>query len=119
MNHPQASARFLANADRAKWHDEALWFVRSKRDVAAADIPEWEQLRQQAANIKAHTVANLKTYLQQFEQNATDLGAHVHWARDAAEHNTIVETILRDHGARRVVKSKSMLTEECQLNPHL
>ncbi|MDP7267490.1 MAG: lactate utilization protein B [Pirellulales bacterium] len=119
MNHPQEAARFLANAKRAKWHDEALWFVRSKRDMAAADIPEWEQLRQQASQIKAHTIANLKTYLQQFEQKATDLGAHVHWARDASEHNTIVQSILRDHGARRIVKSKSMLTEECQLNPHL
>jgi len=119
MNHPQASASFLANEKRAKWHDDALWFVRSKRDLATEEVPEWEQLREQAAQIKRHTIENLKTYLQQFEQKATDLGAHVHWARDAAEHNAIVQTILRDYGASRIVKSKSMLTEECQLNPHL
>ena len=40
-------------------------------------------------------------------------------ARDAAEHNTIVAGILARHNVSRVVKSKSMLTEECGLNPHL
>ena len=43
----------------------------------------------------------------------------MHWAADAAEHNQIVLDILKQHGARRVVKSKSMLTEECHLNPFL
>jgi L-lactate dehydrogenase complex protein LldF len=47
------------------------------------------------------------------------LGAQVHWARDSAEHNAIVASIIQQHGATRVVKSKSMLTEECALNPHL
>src|SRR5262249_19672608 len=47
------------------------------------------------------------------------LGASVHWARDAVEHNEIVLGILRDHNVRHVVKSKSMLTEECHLNPFL
>jgi L-lactate dehydrogenase complex protein LldF len=47
------------------------------------------------------------------------LGAVVHWAQDAAEHNAIVADILQRHGATRVVKSKSMLTEECGLNPYL
>ena len=40
-------------------------------------------------------------------------GIHVHWARDAAEHNQIVHGILRDHVAKSLIKSKSMLTEEC------
>ena len=64
-------------------------------------------------------MSRLDEYLEQFEANATRLGAQVHWARDAAEHNEIVAGILQRHGVTRVVKSKSMLTEECGLNPHL
>ena len=44
---------------------------------------------------------------------------HVHWARDAAEHNQIVHAILRDHGATSLIKSKSMLTEECGFRPYM
>jgi L-lactate dehydrogenase complex protein LldF len=43
----------------------------------------------------------------------------VHWARDAVEHNQIVHRILAERGVTRLVKSKSMLTEECHLNPYL
>jgi L-lactate dehydrogenase complex protein LldF len=114
----QASA-FVANEPRTLWHDQALWFVRAKRDKAAQSVPEWEPLRELASQIKRHTLARLPDYLEQFEANAARLGAHVHWARDAQEHNAIVLSILQDHGAKKVVKSKSMLTEECHLNPHL
>ncbi|HEX5105822.1 MAG TPA: lactate utilization protein B, partial [Pirellulaceae bacterium] len=58
-------------------------------------------------------------YLQEFEAKATKLGAKVHWAKDAAEHNEIVLAILQGHSVKRLVKSKSMLTEECHLNPFL
>jgi len=118
-DHPTMAAAFIRDHARAQWHDQALWFVRAKRDKAVRSLPEWEALRATAAQIKAHTIAQLADYLEQFEQNATRLGAHVHWARDAAEHNRIVLDVLRQHGARRVVKSKSMLTEECHLNPYL
>ena len=117
--HPAAAAVFLRDAERARWHDAALWHVRARRDAAAAAVPEWEGLRERAAAIRRHTLAYLGEYLEQFERNATRLGARVHWAADAAEHNAIVLGILRERGAERVVKSKSMLTEECGLNAHL
>ncbi|MFM8224116.1 MAG: LUD domain-containing protein, partial [Planctomycetaceae bacterium] len=119
QGHPERAAAFIELPQRAEWHDQSLWFIRSKRDRAAKSLPEWEQLREAAAAIKAHTVANLATYLEQFEQRAQALGVQVHWARDAHEHNQIVLGILQRHSVRRVVKSKSMLTEECHLNPHL
>lgn len=118
-DHATKAAEFVADKPRALWHDGALWFVRAKRDKAAQSLPEWELLRETASAIKAHTVSRLAEYLELFEQNATKLGATVHWARDAAEHNAIVLEILQRHGAKRVVKSKSMLTEECHLNPFL
>ncbi|MDB5390648.1 MAG: hypothetical protein JWM11_6294 [Planctomycetaceae bacterium] len=117
--HPKRAAEFVKNDERSHWHDQSLWFVRSKRDKAAQALPEWEQLRETASAIKAHMVSRLGDYLEQFEAQATRLGAQVHWARDAAEHNEIVLKILREHQVVRVVKSKSMLTEECHLNPFL
>jgi L-lactate dehydrogenase complex protein LldF len=119
MNHAAAAAEFVADGPHAHWHDQALWFIRAKRDKSAHGLPEWEELRQRAAAIKHHVVAHLADLLEQFEANATRLGATVHWARDADEHNRIVHGLLQRHDVRRVVKSKSMLTEECGLNPYL
>ena len=119
VDHPTAAHAFVANDERSHWHDKALWFVRSKRDKQAHSVPEWEQLRAFASQVKTHTVANLGLYLKEFERKATELGAVVHWAADAEEHNEIVLKILRRHETRRIVKSKSMLTEECGLNHYL
>jgi L-lactate dehydrogenase complex protein LldF len=118
-NHAKEAAKFTANEPRVHWHDESLWFIRAKRDRAAHSVEEWERLRETASQIKLHTLTRLPDYLEQFEQNARRLGAHVHWARDAAEHNEIVLKILQERGIQKLVKSKSMLTEECHLNPYL
>ena len=119
LDHSTAATEFVARGEHAHWHDQALWFIRAKRDMCAHGLPEWEELRERAAQIKQHTISHLADYLEQFERNATRLGAVVHWARDAAEHNAIINGLLQERGMRRVVKSKSMLTEECGLNPHL
>lgn len=118
-DHAPLANRFTADQERAHWHDSALWFVRQKRDRMARGLPEWERLRELASQVKAHTLGQLPRYLEEFEQNATRLGAVVHWARDASEHNRIVYDILQANSVQRVVKSKSMLTEECHLNPYL
>ncbi|MCA9062273.1 MAG: lactate utilization protein [Planctomycetaceae bacterium] len=119
MAHPTLAEKFVANSERAHWHDRALWFVREKRDRMASSVPEWEQLRARASAIKMHTMSRLADYLEEFEVNAKQLGVHVHWAADAKEHNQIVLQILQSHSVRKIVKSKSMLTEECHLNPFL
>jgi len=119
VQHSEAAGAFLVDKARARWHDETLWFVRSKRDKAAHTIEEWEGLRNAASKIKEHTLSNLDEYLLQFEAQATANGVQVHWAEDAAEHNQIVHAILQKHDVKNVVKSKSMLTEECQLNHYL
>jgi L-lactate dehydrogenase complex protein LldF len=118
-HHPQLATEFTSDRPRTQWHDASLWFVRSKRDRMAKSLPEWEDLRQLASQIKANVVANLPDYLEQFERQATALGAVVHWAADAKEHNEIIFQIVQQHQAKNVVKSKSMLTEECHLNPYL
>ena len=119
MSHPQEAEKFVANDERMHWHDKALWFVREKRDVASKGIPEWEKLREYANSIKTHTMHNLAHYLEEFEKNAIKKGITVHWAKDAQEHNKIVHEILAAKNVTKLVKSKSMLTEECHLNPYL
>jgi L-lactate dehydrogenase complex protein LldF len=118
-DHPELAERFNADEPRVNWHDETLWWVRVKRDKAARSIPEWEQLRETASRIKNNVLANLSGYLVQFEEQATRNGITVHWAKDAKEHNAIVLGLLQKHGIDRMVKSKSMLTEECHLNDYL
>jgi L-lactate dehydrogenase complex protein LldF len=118
-NHPQEAAKFVANDERMHWHDKALWFVREKRDLASKSIPEWEELRSVASGIKTHTLSKLDYYLEEFEKNATQKGITVHWAKDALEHNEIVYSLLEKNKVNKIVKSKSMLTEECHLNPYL
>ena len=119
MSHPEEAEKFVANDERMHWHDKALWFVRQKRDVASKGIPEWEKLREYANSIKTHTMHNLAHYLEEFEKNANKKGIIVHWAKDAQEHNKIVHEILAAKNVTKLVKSKSMLTEECHLNPYL
>jgi L-lactate dehydrogenase complex protein LldF len=118
-DHPELAERFNKDEPRVNWHDETLWWVRVKRDKAARSIPEWEQLRDTASRIKNNVLANLSEYLIQFEEQATRNGITVHWAKDAKEHNAIVLGLLQKHGIDRMVKSKSMLTEECHLNDYL
>ncbi len=100
-------------------HDAAVWNLRLRRDAAAAEVPDWEALRERAAALKAFTLDHLDELLIGFEEKARAAGAHVHWATDATALCRIVTELLSARGARRVVKSKSMLTEECGLNPHL
>lgn len=117
--HSKRAAIFNRNAERVSRHDQTFWSVRQRRDSLAYNIPEWEELREAASNIKKHTVTHLADYLEKFEKAATANGAHVHWATDADEYNAIVSDILHRHEVKKVVKSKSMLTEECHLNEHL
>src|SRR3954469_12626731 len=114
--HAGRAARFVEDDARLHWHDQAVWFVRNKRDIARSFVPEWEELRTLGSEIKAHTLSRLPAYLEEFERNAVAAGAQVHWARDADEHNRIVHGLLAERGVTRLVKSKSMLTEECGLN---
>jgi L-lactate dehydrogenase complex protein LldF len=117
--HSALAEEFNKDEKRVNWHDETLWFVRTKRDRAANQLPEWEALREAASSIKANLLDNLYTYLIRFEKEAQENGATVHWASTPEELNSLVAQLIRSTGETKVVKSKSMLTEECGLNPYL
>jgi L-lactate dehydrogenase complex protein LldF len=118
-DHAVLADEFNKDEERVEWHDETLWWIRQKRDRSVHGIAEWEQLRETASQIKLNVLSNLSQYLVQFEENAKANGIVVHWAADANEHNMIVHSILQAHGVDKMVKSKSMLTEECHLNDYL
>ena len=117
--HSKAAEKFIADDERWQWHNETLWLVRSKRDKMAKSLPEWESLRETAHRIKMHTITHLDTYLEQFSAQAEANGAILHWAKNDVEYREIVFRILSERGVKKMVKSKSMLTEECHLNPYL
>ncbi len=91
----------------------------AKRREAAARLPEFEALRDQARAIKDHVLANLDLYLERFEARVQENGGHVHWCRDAEEARATILKICRDAGARTVTKSKSMIGEELAINEYL
>lgn len=117
--HAKRANEFVKDTAKVDRHDATFWSVRVKRDTMAREVPEWENLREAASLIKKHTITHLADYLEKFAANAERNGVKVHWAKDAEEYNAIALQILREHGVKKVVKSKSMLTEECGLNDNL
>ncbi|GJL82168.1 MAG: iron-sulfur cluster-binding protein [marine bacterium B5-7] len=93
-------------------------FVEGRR-ARVAELPEFEQLRDAANEIREHTLAHLDYYLLTFEKNVERQGGTVHFASTPADLQRIVLDICRDTGARRVAKGKSMVSEETGLNDAL
>jgi L-lactate dehydrogenase complex protein LldF len=120
------SPRFKQNAVRAL-SDPALQkalgnleknFI-AKRAKAAAELPEFEALRDCARDIKDHVLSNLDLYLEAYEERVTASGGRVHWAATAEQARAVILDICRTAGARTVTKGKSMIAEEIGLNAHL
>ena len=91
----------------------------ANRATAAARLPEFEALRDQARDIKNHTLENLDFYLETFEANVMAAGGVVHWAATAEDARRIVLDICRSVDAKTVTKGKSMIAEEIGLNEFL
>ncbi len=90
-----------------------------KRAAAAAGLPEFEALRDNAVEIKNHVLAHLDLYLERFEENVTRQGGKVHWASTASDARGAILDICRKAGAKTVTKGKSMISEEIGLNEFL
>jgi len=116
---PVNAKQQLANTQLRANLAHATATIRAKRASRVAEVPQWEDLREAAAQIKDRVLSHLDAYLAQTEENLTKAGATVHWARDAAEANQIVVDLVRATGATDVVKVKSMVTQEIDLNEAL
>jgi L-lactate dehydrogenase complex protein LldF len=116
---PEAAREALADGQLRANLRNATHGIRDKRARAVAELPDWQELRESGRTIKADVMRRLDEYLLQFEAAAVAAGAHVHWARDAAEANAIVVEIARAHAVDEVVKMKSLTTDEIGLNEAL
>jgi len=86
------------------------------RAARVAELPQWEDLRQIASDIRLHTIENMDVYLTRFEAALQAAGGHVHWAATAEDARQIVTQIAKENNVKHAVKSKSMATEEIELN---
>ena len=92
---------------------------KRKHAVDASELPDYQELRTQANSIKKHTIENLDHYLEQFEANLTANGGKVIYCRDGTEVADFVLGLAKERKAELIVKSKSMTTEEIDLNERL
>jgi L-lactate dehydrogenase complex protein LldF len=119
MSFPAAAKEALADAQLRRNLGKATSAIRAKRARAVAELDDWEALRDAGAAIKARAMATLPEQLERLEASVTRAGGVVHWARDGAEANAIVARIARGHGARELIKVKSLATDEIGLNESL
>jgi L-lactate dehydrogenase complex protein LldF len=116
---PVAARRELANPQLRRNLRHATSTIRAKRTAVTEELPDWEQLRDAGSALKESVMARLPELLVQFEENVTRRGGTVHWARDAAEANAIIHSLVMAEGVNEVVKVKSMATQEIGMNEYL
>ena len=116
---PIAARETLQNAQLRRNLGKATTAIRDKRLRAIEELPDWEALRDAGAAIKARAMATLPEQLERLEAAVVARGGVVHWARDGAEANRIVGDLARSHGAKEVIKVKSIATDEIGLNDAL
>jgi L-lactate dehydrogenase complex protein LldF len=109
----------LADAQLRLALDRSTVRFTAQRTAGLGSLPEADAVRDHARAIRQDVVKNLDTYLARFEASVRRVGGTVHRAADAAEACAIVLDIARAHAVRRVVKSKSMISEEVGLNEAL
>ncbi len=87
--------------------------------MAPQALPDYQELRTQANAIKKHAIENLDYYLEEFERNVEAHGGKVVYCKDGTEVSDFVLALAKERGAQLIVKSKSMTTEEVDLNERL
>lgn len=122
MGH-SSSASFATRARQALQDAQLQQALRSvtdrfisHRERAFSLLPDPKGLKQRGRAIRERTIAHLADYLVQLEEAVLAHGGHVHWAEDGAEACRLAIQLLQERGARRIVKSKSMISEEIGLN---
>jgi L-lactate dehydrogenase complex protein LldF len=116
---PAKAHETLADSQLRRNLGKATSTIRAKRLRVVGEVPDWEQLRDAGAALKARAMATLPDQLERLEAAVTAAGGVVHWARDGAEAGAIVARLAREHGADEVIKVKSIATDEIHLNDTL
>jgi L-lactate dehydrogenase complex protein LldF len=93
--------------------------MQGKRLAAVEELGNWEEWRKHGEEIRTHTLENIDYYLEQLSENVTKRGGHVFFAATKEEANEYISKVAKEKQAKKVVKSKSMVTEEINLNAAL
>nr|WP_285842664.1 LutB/LldF family L-lactate oxidation iron-sulfur protein [Metabacillus litoralis] len=93
--------------------------MQGKRLTATEELGNWEEWRKLGEEIRTHTLENLDYYLEQLSENVVKRGGHVFFASTKEEANEYITKVAKEKQAKKVVKSKSMVTEEIHLNSAL
>jgi len=112
-------AKNLRPDTKAAVYDGSKKGHEKRTQVLFDRFPDANRLRRIAGEIKQHVVENLDTYLPQVEARFQANGVKVHWAATAAAANEAVLAIMRARGSTRMVKAKTMVSEETELGPFL
>jgi len=116
---PEAAREALDDSQLRRNLGSATRAIREKRAGVVAELPDWEELRDEGAAIKDRALASLDSHLERLEAQVTAAGGVVHWARDGDEANRIVCGLVSAAGAAEAVKVKSIATDEIGLNEAL
>ncbi len=119
LNFEKNVSRALNDTQLIKNIKAAMGTLVSKRKTIFVDEAETEQLRSHGNVLKRNALSKLPQLLEQLELKCTQNGIKVHWAETASEANHQVLDIMKSHGATRLVKGKSMVSEEMELNAFL
>ena len=90
--------------------------LKGRKSIAAEELGDWEDWRSLGEEIRQHTLEHLDFYLEQLSENITKLGGHVFFAATAEEANHYIRDVVQSKNGKKIVKSKSMVTEEIGLN---
>ena len=115
----KAAHHELNDVTKRRNYQYATTTIRVKRQAVVDEVDDWQDLREAGSTIKRDVAARMPELLEQFEQNVTARGGHVHWARDSKEANEIIQDLVKATGEDKVVKIKSMATQEIALNDEL
>ncbi len=110
----QATRRISPHVTEAVQRATSRFLV--SREARVAEMPEWEELRQAARDLRMHALDHMDELIDQVEERVRGTGGHVHKARDAEAARLIILDLARQYNVTTAVKSKSMATEEIALN---
>ncbi|WP_104740049.1 LutB/LldF family L-lactate oxidation iron-sulfur protein [Helicobacter bizzozeronii] len=122
------SAQEYEEAIKAKLEDEQLrtnlrsamdTLITNRKNLIANRYHDWEELRELGKNAKLKVLARLDHYLQTFEEKAKANGFIVHYASSAKDANEIIYNLAKEKKVDRILKGKSMASEEIGLNHFL
>ncbi|HMW55950.1 MAG TPA: LUD domain-containing protein, partial [Accumulibacter sp.] len=112
----QRAAMAVANQHLRRSFRGAMDFLIGKRAAQFPDAALFERQRALAEHIRKYSLARLPDLLEQLERKLTENGVQVHWAENAEQANAIIIDIARRHSTKLMVKGKSMVSEEIELN---